>query len=257
MKIINKTYNINNKLNKKIILISDIHYKNKKDINILNKVLYNIKKINPDYICIPGDIIDKSSIKDESDFIEWLIKLSNICKVIISIGNHEFYINKYKKIYGLNKKLFNKISKLNNIYLLDNKNVVIDNINFIGITIPMEYYQKKYINNFDKHLKKLKTYKEKYNILLCHSPINICNEKLDNFNLVLCGHMHGGVVLKLFRKLFKNNGLISPNKKIFPKNVYGNLKKDNTNIVITSGIKVIPYRFINKLFNPEIVEITI
>ena len=101
MKIQNKTYNIKSNINKKIVLISDIHYSSKKDIKNLNIVLDRIKKINPDYICIPGDTIDKSEIKDSVQFINWLKKLTKISKVIVSIGNHEFYITKNK--FGLNR----------------------------------------------------------------------------------------------------------------------------------------------------------
>ena len=115
MKIINKTYNIYNNVNKNIVLISDIHYSNKEDIKRLSYVLENIKKQKPDYICIPGDIIDKSRVEDEESFINWLKKLSKITKVIISIGNHEFYID--KEIYGLNQSFFKKISNINNLYL--------------------------------------------------------------------------------------------------------------------------------------------
>lgn len=261
MKIINKNYNINSNLNRKIVLISDIHYENKEDIKKLNYILNNIKKIKPDYICIPGDIINKSQIDDEKDLINWLKKLSKITKVIISIGNHEFYVNKRNKVFDLNKSLFNKISQIDNLYLLDNKNIIIDNINFIGLTVPMEYYDEN--NNskdFDKCLNNIKIDKKYYNILLSHSPINICNYEIlkdMNIDLILCGHMHGGVVFNFLRPIFKNRGLVSPNKKLFPKIAYGYLKIANTNIIITSGIKVIPYKSINKLFKSEIVSINI
>lgn len=259
MKIRNKKYNIDNKLNKKIVLISDIHYENKKDIKILNNLLDNIKRIKPNYICIPGDIINKSYINDEDEFIKWLEKLSKITKVIISLGNHEFFINKYKKIFGLNKKLIDKISNINNVFLLDDKNIIIDNINFIGITIPMEYYEEKKYSDFIKCLKNIKTYKKYYNILLCHSPMNICDEKVlkkINVDLILCGHMHGGVVPMFLRKICKNRGFISPYKKLFPKNAYGNIKIYKTNIIISSGIKVIPFKILN-YFAPEVVSIKI
>ena len=257
MKIINKFYN----LDKNIVLISDIHYSNKKDIKVLNCVLENIKKLNPDYICIPGDITNKSKIKNEKEFIDWLNKLSKVSKVIISIGNHEFYINKYKKIYGLNKPLLKEISNIENVYILDNKNIVIDNINFIGLTIPIEYYKETYSSkNFYKCLDNLKTYKKYYNILLCHSPLNISNYNIlkdRNIDLVLCGHMHGGIVPKFMRKLFKQRGLISPNKRLFPKIAYGYLKVSNTNIIISSGIKVVPFKIVNKIFKPEIVKLNL
>ena len=259
MKIIDKFYNIDNKLNKNIVLISDLHYQDKKDIKVLNNLLDNIKKIKPDYICIPGDITNKTFIKDEKEYINWFKKLSKISKVIISLGNHEFYIKKYRKIYGLNKELLKKISNIENIYLLDNENIIIDNINFIGLTIPMKYYKEIKHNDFYKCLDNLKIYKKNYNILLCHSPLNICDKEIlknRNIDLILCGHMHGGIVPKFMRKIFKTSGLISPNKKLFPKYAYGYIKMSNTNIIISSGIKVIPFRILNN-FSQEVINIKI
>lgn len=261
MKIINKTYNIESNLNKNIVLISDIHYSSKKDIKNLNYILDNIKKLKPDYICIPGDIIDKSEIDDEKDFINWLKILSRLSKVIISIGNHEFYINKQEKIFGLNKSFLEKLSNIDKVYLLDNKNVIIDNINFIGLTVPMKYYEENdSLNDFNKCLNSIKIYKKYYNILLCHSPINICDYEIlkdKNINLILCGHMHGGMVPKFMRKIFKNRGIISPKKRLFPSIAYGYLKIKNTDIIISSGIKVIPYKLINKFFRSEVVNINL
>lgn len=260
MKILNKTYNINSSVNKKIVLISDLHYKDKFDIERLNVILDNIKKLNPDFICMPGDIIDKSRIDDEDTFIIWIKELSKINKTIISIGNHEFYVNKAKGSYKLNKEFYNKLNNINNLYVLDNKNIIIDNINFIGITLPIKYYSKDNEKNFPDILDELQIDKKIYNVLLCHSPINIYNnEKLKNknINLILCGHMHGGVVFNFLRPIFKNRGIISPNKVLFPKYAYGHLKVDNTDIIITSGCKVLPFKNLNKLFRPEVVIINL
>ena len=48
-----------------------------------------------------------------------------------------------------------------------------------------------------------------------------------NVNLVLCGHTHGGLVPRFLRVFMKHNGFISPDKKLFPKKVYGKLKIDD------------------------------
>lgn len=264
MKVIKKTYNLKSNIDTKVVLISDIHYYNKDDIKQLNKVAKKIQTINPKYICISGDLIDESNINDEEEFINWLNRLSNIAKVIISLGNHEFYINKYKKIYGLNEKLFNKIKAIKNLYLLDNQNKIIDNINFIGLTLPIKYYMTGEKDCFYKYLKHIKTYKKYYNVLLCHSPVDIVDKdilsKLD-VNLILCGHMHGGITPKILRSILKNRGLVSPKLKLFPKVCYGHLKIKNTDIIITSGITVIShinkFRVLKKLFSSEIVEINI
>lgn len=260
MKIINKNYDIKGSLNTNIVLISDIHYYNKKDIIHLNKVLDNIKQIKPNFICIPGDITDESNIYDEKYLIEWLTKLSSISKVILTLGNHELYINKSKKIYGLNNELIIKIKKIKNLYLLDNESKVIDNINFTGVTLNIDEYhsEEKHIIDFTKY----NINNKYYNIVLCHTPISITNETdLKNIDLVLCGHTHGGIVPCFLRKIFKNNGIISPSKRLFPKKVYGKIIKQKTTIVITSGITVVShlnsFRILKNLFTSEIVKIEI
>lgn len=256
MKAINKIYNLNTNLNKKIVLISDIHYSDKKDIKRLNVVLEKLRKIKIDYICIPGDLIDKSNIEDEKYIIDWLKELSQLSKVIISIGNHEFYINKHESVFGLNKDFLNKISKIKNLYLLNNECKIIDNINFIGLTVPIENYNSKLNINC---INNIKCVNNMYNVLLCHSPEFVIDNNIinNNMDLVLCGHMHGGVVPRFLRPIFKNRGIISPYKTLFPRNVYGLIKKGKCDIVITSGLRALPFKLLNRLFSLEIVEINI
>lgn len=265
MKIVNKTYNLGNNLNKSIVLISDLHYYEKTQIKHFNKILDNIKKINPEYICVTGDIIDKAYVPNFDEFIIWVQQLTKITKVIAVLGNHEFYVNKRNNEFKLNKENINKIKKINNLYLLDNDNLILDNINFIGLTLPIEHYmyQNESKKDFKKYIKNIKTKKSCYNVLLCHTPINLVKEdiiKQIDIDLILCGHMHGGIVPNCLRKIFGNSGIISPSKKFFPKNVYGNIKKDNKNIIITSGITMLAkthFRMLNKFLYSEIVKINL
>lgn len=265
MKVINKKYNLNNNLNKKIVLISDIHYSGKEDIKSLDYVLENIKKLKPNYICVTGDTLDVSKPNDFNLLKEWLEKLSKISKIIMVLGNHEFYIDKKNNKYGLDEKNIKEIKNIDNLYFLDNKNIIIDNINFIGLTLPIEHYmfngERK--EGFKKHIKNIKSNKKYYNVLLCHSPSNICREEIIkdiNVDLVLCGHMHGGLTPNFLKPIFKNIGFISPQKKLFPKYSYGNIKIDNKNIIITSGIKVMSkssFKYIKNICASEVVEINI
>ncbi len=259
-------YDLSGNVDTKIVLISDIHYSGKKEIHHLNKILNIISKLKPNFICIPGDLTDTSDIDDENYLIDWLKELSQISKVIISIGNHEFYVNKKEKSFGLNEKLYNKLSKINNLTVLDNKNIVINGINFIGLTLPIDHYINEQENstNFNKYIKKIKTTKDTYNVLLCHSPINICKEEFIknlDIDLVLCGHMHGGAVPMFLRKIFGSKGLVYPNEKLFPKYCYGKKNVLNTTIITTSGIRVISninkFRMFKDVFASEIVCINI
>ena len=69
--------------------------------------------------------------------------------------------------------------------------------------------------------------------------------------------MHGGLVPSFVRKILKNTGFINPNFRLFPKNVYGLIKRNNTNVIITSGIRILPFKLLNKVFNPEVVKINL
>lgn len=268
LKISCQNYYIKSNFNSKIVLLSDIHYDNKNNLKHLYKVLNKIKKINPNYICIAGDFINRTDVSDISLFFKWLKDLGNITKVIIGIGNHDMV--QFKKNYDCrNDDIFLNIKAIDNVYLLDNTLKVFDNINFIGLTLPWKYYYidgenpsciHKYIDS------NLKVRKDKFNILLCHSPYAVtkCND-IDLFNnsdLILSGHMHAGCLFKCFRKLFKGVGIFSPvphSRRLFSSDMYGYIK--NKNLIISSGITKLSdntkIKKLNNLFDSEITIINI
>ena len=107
----------------------------------------------------------------------------------------------------------------------------------------------------------------KYRVLLMHSPVCIKNNeiknKLSKYDLILCGHMHNGVILPGLDELLKNNGgLIAPRKGLFPKYARGIIKDKNI-VVISGGITKIarcvniPFRWLNIFFPMSINYITI
>lgn len=249
-----KEYNLN--IKGTICLISDIHYKNRKCIKKLNKVLDNIKNINPSYICVTGDTLNSFKVDDEDIILDYFKRLSNISKVIVILGNHEYYKNKRKSEFDINNEFFEKLKDIENLYLLKNENICFDDINFYGAYLPIEHYMinKESMNSFKDNFK-VKTLKGKYNVLLIHSPINLNEDNTKGFNLVLSGHMHGGVVPKFLRRIIKTGGIITPTKKMFPKFVYGYKKLGNTNLIITSGINMLSNNLFRKILNTEIVVI--
>lgn len=255
-----------------IVLLSDIHYHSSKDQSKLNQIKNKIKFIHPTYILISGDILDNSTPSQENIIIHWLTELSQIAFTVLSLGNHDITIKPQKKeIYCKNNALINQIKSIPNLILLDNDIYEEKNFRFIGITLPFTHYyidheqKDKLIDTINQSID-TELSKDKYNIVLCHTPKSIPKNPnytkikvFKNANLILSGHMHGGMIPHPLRRIIKHHGLIGPFKSLFPKNAYG--KYQNPSIIITSGITKLSARsklqFLDFLWSAELVVITI
>lgn len=274
----NKYYDIG-KSNIKIALISDIHFDVDYDVLILEKILENLKINKPNYICIAGDIIDNSDLiyneKVMDQLRNFIKKLSFIASTIVSIGNHDITCGRNSSnIIDINK-WFMTLNTIENVYYLYNKSLVRDKICFTSYNPPYQYYKKKehikiFINDIDKKISMNKKY---YNILLCHSPINVLkkeslnkSKQLKKANLILSGHMHNGLVFKIFDHK-GNRGLIDPYKRLSPRYARGMVKQNIDNkeitLVISGGVlkfsNTAPkiFKHFNKLFPISIEYINI
>lgn len=247
-----------------IIHIADIHFNRHTKEKKLNKIKEVIYKNNPDYVFITGDLLDEPAItKDKYKIKELLVFLTNISnnsKVLISLGNHDiFKLDDYK--------FFKNLNELKNIYVLDNTSYVDELIYVSGLTLPTHYYYN--INKDEsneiliEHLKKHKKIITNLptsipKVSLIHSPIMLTDgevlELLKEYDLLLSGHMHNGMVPKFLEKLFKpNQGLISPRKKLFPDIARGKIEKNMFNkkitLIITGGITKLSARSAKILSN--------
>ena len=269
-KIVKDTYIIENKkVNKKITVISDIHYWSKKDSYKLDKIVEHIKENPCDFICIPGDFVNDGKPHEPEILINFFIELSKLAKVIISVGNHDVMLLKNKRVYYKNEELFNQISEIKNVYLLDNDYVEINHIRFIGVTLPNNYYDfhensnyfKRYLNNIYDELPK-----NMYNVILCHSPMCVKEEIIKdiplflNANLVISGHMHSCLMPRKLRGLAKGKGIITPYKTLFPKRCYGMYDVANLKLVIAPAVTVFSdntkfFKLFDFLYDVELVEI--
>ena len=229
------------------IHIGDIHYNETTSAKKLEYIKYAIEDAHPDYIFITGDLLDRPKITKNKEkiklLVSWLNSLGNIAKVFISLGNHDIILEE-------DYKFFNKLNDINNIYVLNNQSYEDENVFISGFTLPTNYYY-----NIEKHededalLETLQNNfnlvtnlpKKKYKVALIHSPILLSEkkvvEKLKEYDLILSGHMHNGLIPRILDKIIKNNyGLISPDKRLFAKNTRGKIKTKYYTIIITGGI---------------------
>lgn len=249
----NKYYKIGN-INKRICLLADIHYSPNYNLKVFSLLLQNITENKPDFICIPGDIADDADIlkteKKEylTDFIQ---HLSNICPVILVKGNHDetSYLNG-KHAYLSCEEYYNSVDKLDNVYYLNNKTVAFDDITFTGLSSSYGYYYNKCHEDKEKFIEEIDTLvpidNTKYNILLSHSPVNTITDltikkssNIKNFELVLSGHMHNGLVFSMFDGK-GNRGWIGPFNNFLPKYAKGKTVKKigdkEITLIVTGGV---------------------
>ncbi len=225
----------------KVMHLSDLH--NKIIENPFSSFSSKIKKNKPDIILITGDVI--TSNRDESlKYIEYLKRCFEGIPVFYVNGNHE-----YSDYAFLN--VFNKKMKEYGFVCLDGIGKTISvrgkRIYLAGLRDPNSY-EVNIESMISKRIQELESDEKVYKILLSHRAeyTPIYNES--NFDLILCGHAHGGVI----GIPFTNRGLYATGEGFFPKYVKGLHKKT----YISRGLG--GSRFFTRLFNhPQISLITI
>ena len=256
-------YKINSKKitkQQKILLIADIHLWDNYNPKIINNIIEQANKLNPDFICICGDIIDQFRYLDDNKNLETLLKFLNnlaaITTTLITLGSHDFFNlkkDKTKNIASEAIKYWHKIIKDNNnhnLILLDNEIYETNNLRIIGYTPSRDYYKNCedsniLINEINNYFD-LPNKNHKYTILMCHTPRRITKNILGQFkiystiDLILSGHMHDGLLFPILKKLPTTIGLVSPQRTFFPKNTRNKRKftinNHEINLVITGGI---------------------
>lgn len=232
--------------NFKIIHISDLH--NKRFGSKQFRIIKKIKKENPDVIFITGDLVDRRrfNLNKALEFIDSAIEIAPIYYIA---GNHEAWSFQYPNI---KKELLKR-----KVTVLDNDIVNIEKdksqISVAGIKDAAFDTEKnaKEVNlkRFKKDLKNFKL-KSNFNILLSHRPEIFDLYAKSKFDLIFCGHAHGGQF-----RLPIIGGLFSPNQGILPKYTSGRYDDKNTTMIVSRGLgnSLMPIRLFNK---PEIVSVT-
>lgn len=230
-----------------IVHISDLH--NKSFGVGQSRLLKKIRSLHPDLIAVTGDAVDGSPFAHAAVFLN---EASRICPVYYVRGNHESMAGNFPE--------FQKEFSNGRIHLLKNTSAVFKKDGYTyritGLDDPkFRGYDKNYLPLMKKTLHRIlqqqKDTRADYHILLSHRPELFDLYTSYPFDLVLCGHAHGGQ----FRPPF-TDGLYAPNQGLFPKYASGAHTKNHTTEIISRGLGNSSFPF--RLFNfPEVVQIII
>lgn len=218
----------------KILHISDLHSSNygKDGAELIDAV----NNISPDLVVMTGDILDNRAPNGEC--FRFLKKIASIYPCYYVSGNHEVYTHLVDAIkeklvsYGI-KVLEGETAE---VEVKDNRIVI------GGVDDPIESPDKHgrlwedQLTDCGKALDG-----NDFSILLSHRPELIGYYEETPFDLVLCGHAHGGQVI--IPKLI--NGLYAPHQGLFPKYAGGEY-------IMANGGKMIVSRGLSKFVRPRV-----
>ena len=193
----------------RIVLITDLHSCSYGGED-MSDLIERTRAQNPDVVLFGGDIFDSRRMPDDNAITAMKAIGKEFCCYYIS-GNHEVRHEKldyYKDIVrscgvtvldGQHTKMaISAISGTPDIYGFDDVRAYDD-------FVEQRAHIEQIIDNYH--------FSESFNVLLIHRPEHFEHYKELGFDLVLCGHAHGGQ----WRIPGIQNGIYAPGQGIFPK----------------------------------------
>lgn len=232
----------------RFVFLSDLHGKEYGAGN--ERLLRAIDEAAPDFVLVGGDMLTAKPGVSFQKAVDFLLKCREKYPVYYAIGNHEYRLSIYPEIYGTMygdyRKSLEGMEK--SVCFLDNESCILPEygIRVTGLTIGREYYkrfQKRKLKEGYLEQRAGRADGASYQILLAHNPEYFPDYAAWSPELVLSGHIHGGVA-----RFPGVGGMVSPSMFPFPRYDGGLFEKNGSRMVVSRGLgaHTIPVR----LFNP-------
>ena len=228
----------------KFVLVTDLHsgYYGKDE----SKLIDMIDKEKPDAILLSGDIFDDRVSNENSRIFCEQIAAKYPCYYVA--GNHEFWSGKVDVIKEDLRSM--------GITVLEGTaepfTTPATTIDICGVDDPTYMTDEEWEAQLTSAENSANP--DNFKILVSHRPEKTGNYEAHNFDLIVCGHAHGGQ----WRIPFTRMGVHAPDQGQFPRYVDGLYELANgSRMIVSRGLarERMPYpRFFN---HPEIVVITV
>lgn len=214
----------------KICILADLHCRRfgEKQSRITEAVL----RENPDMILFPGDLFDMNR---DYDISFELIRQLQGRWMAFSSGNHDTYL---AEIDDLRRQL-----KEQGVRVLDNGSAMFnDEIQVIGIA------DRGRTLGFDKEGYESLKQPGYFHLLISHRPDFAEVYRELDYDLIVCGHNHGGQ----WRIPFTHTGIFGPHRTLFPKYTEGLHDLNGRQMFVGRGLASGDPHFFRLYNNPEI-----
>lgn len=242
-----------------LIFLSDLHNRVYGEKN--EPLLQAIRNEKPDLILIGGDMLVGKEDASYDIALDFTSQLPQIAPVLYATGNHEQRMREKPEIYQASYADYRQQLKDRGVLFLENGSCRIEAgtvlLEISGVELPSASYKK--LKKLPIRASDIAEYLHKdsvsvtedsvYRILLAHNPAYMNAYKGWGADLILSGHLHGGVM-----RLPGIGGVITPQAFLFPK-YSGEMTKEGEQTIIVSrglGTHTINIRLFNQ---PEVVSI--
>lgn len=227
------------------VLLSDLHNTCFGKDN--DRLFHAIEKINPDAILIAGDMYTAAK-EDHMRTADFVCRLAQHYPVYYGNGNHEQKTRVYPGVFGTMYEEYMTRIKAAGVNVLVNERVNLPpyRMDICGLEIGREYYGKFVTPDMDKaYIDRLigRASEDRFSLLIAHNPDYFEAYADWGADLVVSGHVHGGLMV-----LPVLGGVISPKLCLFPKYDGGEFKTGNSTMILGRGLgtHTLPIR----IFNP-------
>ncbi|MCD8325923.1 MAG: metallophosphoesterase [Lachnospiraceae bacterium] len=208
-----------------------------------------VRQLSPDLVLVAGDMVTSSRNPDFSGAEDLLISLAGEFPVYYGMGNHETRMAADPKEHeDVQVEEYRKRLSRAGVVFLQNESVKLRDypVTLHGLELENEYYHKRGRRSLtpeDLTEKLGKADPQTYHLLIAHNPEYFPQYSDWHADLVVSGHVHGGIV-----RLPVLGGVISTSFRLFPKYDGGLFMEGNSAMVISRGLgsHTIPVR----MFNP-------
>lgn len=230
----------------RFVLLSDLH--NKQFGRDNDKLYQAICNNNPDGILIAGDMITAKIGRDMTATLNFIKRLSEKYPVYYGQGNHEYRMELYPDTYGdMYKELITGLNACKTEIMKNcHKTLPEYGIAIYGLSIERKFYKRFSRMNMEKdYIANLlgRPNNNCFNVMLAHNPDYYESYDKWGADLVLSGHVHGGLM-----RLPLLGGVVSPAFRLFPKYDGGLFEGKKGRMILSRGLgtHTLPIR----IFNP-------
>ena len=220
----------------RMLYLSDLHGKEygKENENLLAK----IGREDPDLILVGGDMLTRTQPDTDRTAAALLGRLASLCPVFAANGNHEQKMKEQTDVYGDRYARYREKLLNHGVHLLENRTMLYEKeglcLPVTGLEIPLACYRhlgKGSLSAGEVEKAAGPAGTDGFHILLAHNPMYMDAYWGWGADLVLSGHLHGGVL-----RLPGLGGVITPQMQLFPQYSGDMYKKDGQTCIVSRGL---------------------